>query len=82
MAIWPTDIWSIQRLVGTAMTDIWPKGIWGLYHKTLQIRDLRQMAIFHSKLVSFSIVCHKHISLDKYTSLDKHSSLDKHTSLI
>ncbi len=38
-------------------------GPWGLYHKTLQIRNLQKMDRFCSKLVSFG--------------LDKHASLSK-----
>jgi hypothetical protein len=37
--------------------------IWGLYYKTLQIRNLRQRDRFRSKLVTFG--------WDKYTNLNK-----------
>jgi hypothetical protein len=40
----------------------------GLYYKTLRIRNVPQMEIFRSKLVSF-------IANHKYTSLEKHASL-------
>jgi hypothetical protein len=43
-------------------------GPWGLYYKTLRIRNVPQREIFRSKLVSF-------IASHKYTSLDKHASL-------
>ncbi len=41
---------------------------WGLYYKTLWIRNVQQMDKFRKKLVLF-IDNHKHINFDKCTSL-------------
>ncbi len=41
----------------------------GPVYKTLLTRNLRQMDIFHGKLMSFLLSVTKHISLDKHTSL-------------
>ncbi len=47
----------------------------GLHYKALQIRNLLQIDIFHSKLVSILLPITNHTSLDKNINLDKHTSL-------
>ncbi len=40
-----------------------------LYYKTLQIRNVRNIDILHSKLVCFVAVSHSFAGLDKHSSL-------------
>ncbi len=43
--------------------------LWGLYYKTVRTRNLRQIDIFCSKLVSFLLPGTKYTCLFKHTSL-------------